>query len=405
MYTLMRRRDAIPAYGAGAARGNGMEETKIGKNDGAILRTVGATAAALSGVPALLFAYRLVDRFDAEVLLPSVLLIFCVPVLFTAFYLIQGFAAGLVASTLEKRPLSILPHLGAPVAFGAALLLSYAILGRWAVPEALLAVAFYPAGFLLFRARSKKRAKTSCVLNAVIPTVVLSVLIFFLRAITAKGFSADAPAQYFAGLETMLKTAGRNLAEWYRLLAGDGAGRLLQTVTNASILDTHTVEEGYALLGEEYAKGLAGILRILPAAAIGLMNVAGFLSASMCNRTSPFFRDRSEWRLSVSGVGTLLFLFSMAASLFFSVYDESFFAVFVYSFRLIFLPVFLGIGAGVIFSLKKEQLSGHILLAVICGILIVLRPLIAIPMIGVYGNAVRRISERRTSDRDGPPEE
>ena len=371
----------------------------------AIVPTLPALFSALSGAALLMLAYRLLDAFGASGEVADVYIPFSFAGLFLLFLGLEGAAAGFLSAALEKKPSAFVPHVAAPLVFFAALGFGRLILGRWALPESLFTLAFYLSGFLLFRARGKKQGKKTCVLFASVPAIGLAALVFFVRLIFKYG-SAGAPvATFFADIERAAETVGAGFAKALQSLAGNYAEALIKQTLTSEALQNKTVSEGYALLGEIYGASFKILLRILPAAAVGTLNIYGYVAASVCNVSSMFRRDKRVWHLTVSGAGTLLFTVSMfATALFVSLSTSGWFGVFLYSMRLVFLPVFTGIGVGTIAGMRKEQFSKHIILTVACALFIILSPLITLPMVGIYGNLTRIINNKRRqmNNGDGP---
>ena len=379
-----------------------MEKRSSNRNKGAALPTLAAFFAALAGSPLILVFCRLTDRFaDLGASFKSMYPL-AMAGLFVGYTVLEGAAAGLLSAAFEKRPLSFLPHITAPLIFAASMGLGWLILGRAAVVESLMTLIFYISGFLLFRARSKKQGKKTCVLFAAVPAIAVTALVFLLRAVMLRGGNGSPIADTAAYLEDQAAQVGKELASGLRNLAGSRAEALLrQTLTDAALAGK-TVEEGYELLGEAYGSTLKAMLYVLPAIAAAAMTVFGFIAASVCNKTSIFGREKPEWQLTVSGVGTLIFVISMfATTLFVSLAGAGGFGLFLYSMRILFLPAFTGVGVGTICDMRRKLFGQHALLTVLCGIMILLSPLVTLPLIGVYGNMARIVNEKKKQMNGG----
>lgn len=354
-------------------------------------------AVLLSALASVLAGYcaTYLDVFSSLTENARILSVVILAVCSVGFVLLEGTAAGLLAQLLSEKPDSFLPHLTALVGYGAAFGIGYLFLGRPVPLECLISLSFYLSGFFLFRAMNAGKSKTTCVLYATVPAILLFIVVFVLHSMTLFGFEGRSVGRMFKELRSAGALLGENFANGY-IGIFNADGRLLARAVESGLLPKSSTDEMLReYLTKEFGELTQTLLLLLPGAVIAFSEVLGYTATSLRALLCGKRKKDPDWCLTISGIGTLIFLFSTVFStLLTMIFGSGVLGVILVNASLIFFPPMIAIGIRTLTSVKKETVNRHPIATVLTVVVLLISPLFVLGIIGMCGNQIRKMKKK-----------
>ena len=320
------------------------------------------------------------------------------------FLLTEGVGAGFLACLFRQKPSSFLPHLLPLAAYAVAIFLIKAVFGVWMPVGAVGAVLFYLSGFLLYKARERGESKTTAVLWASVPAMILSAGLLVYLMLQATGFKGSFFSEFIGSLQSRWASAAESRARASFALWNAGGGMRELLVALGYMSNAVTDEELIGYYAEYLRLMLNTILYFIPAALVAVCNVAGYIAASMLALSYKRAGAKGRWDLTASLPALLIFLAAALVNAFvYPLTGLNIFVLIMLNLFGVYMPQMLALGMQTLTRFGKKNISEHKIMFIFLIVLLVISPLFTLSGIGVYSKLMERFVRRMAKFKDDGP--